>query len=32
VNGRDWSEFDREKEWVRLTNPTQKRYEMVAEY
>jgi hypothetical protein len=32
VNGQNWSEFDREKEWVRLTNPTQKRYEVVAEY
>jgi hypothetical protein len=32
VNGRSWSDFDKQKEWVRISNPDQPRYKVVAEY
>ena len=32
VNGGDWPHFDPEKEWVRIANPDQSRYEIVASY
>jgi hypothetical protein len=32
VNGKDWSDFDPAKEWVRIPNPAGERYEVVARY
>jgi hypothetical protein len=32
VNGEKWSDFDPGKEWVRITNPDTKRYEIECEY
>ncbi|MHB9063209.1 MAG: hypothetical protein ACYC4B_05425 [Pirellulaceae bacterium] len=32
VNGRDWPQFEPEKEWVRITDPDKPRYEIVASY
>ena len=32
VNGGDWPQFEPEKEWVRIANPDQLRYEIVASY
>jgi hypothetical protein len=32
VNGRDWPQFEPEKEWVRIVDPDQPRYEIVASY
>ncbi len=32
VNGQDWSQFEPEKEWVRITHPDQRYYEIVASY
>ncbi|MCW5981045.1 MAG: hypothetical protein KIT09_23385 [Bryobacteraceae bacterium] len=32
VNGRNWTEFDRDKEWVRISSPSEARYEVVASY
>jgi len=32
VNGADWRHFESEKEWVRIANPTNLRYEIVASY
>jgi hypothetical protein len=32
VNGRDWTEFDVKKEWVRIPNPTGSEYDVVASY
>ena len=32
VNGSSWSDFDQQKEWVRISNPQQPKYEIVTEY
>jgi len=32
VNGRDWPDFDVPKEWVRIANPTEQSYSVVAQY
>ena len=32
VNGRNWSDFDKQREWVRISNPDEQRYRIVAEY
>jgi hypothetical protein len=32
VNGQSWTDFDREKEWIRVKNPKEERYEIVATY
>jgi hypothetical protein len=32
VDGEHWTDFDPVKEWVRIQNPKQKRYEVVATY
>ena len=32
VNGRDWPQFEPEKEWVRIVDPDQPRYEIEASY
>jgi hypothetical protein len=32
VNGRAWSDFDVQKEWVRIANPTEPRYVIRAHY
>ena len=32
VNGQNWSDFDTQKEWVRIQNPTQPQYKIVAGY
>ena len=32
INGRDWAQYDPEKEWVRIANPDQPRYEIVVSY
>jgi hypothetical protein len=32
VNGADWPDFDAAKEWVRIQNPTEKRYAVAARY
>ena len=32
VNGGDWPQFEPGKEWVRIVNPDQSRYEIVASY
>ncbi|MEK7403513.1 MAG: hypothetical protein AAB225_00250 [Acidobacteriota bacterium] len=32
VNGKTWTDFDPRREWLRLPNPEQRRYEVVADY
>ena len=32
VNGRNWADFDREKEWVRIPNPAEPRYQVEVMY
>jgi hypothetical protein len=32
VNGRDWADFEVEKEWVRIEKPDQKRYRISVSY
>ncbi len=32
VNGQNWTDFDKQKEWVRIQNPTQPSYRIVAQY
>jgi len=32
VNGRDWTDFDVKKEWLRIRNPDRPRYSIVAGY
>jgi hypothetical protein len=32
VNGADWQHFEPDKEWVRIVNPDQPRYDIVASY
>jgi len=32
VNGQSWTDFDRQKEWVRIQNPNQMEYNIVAVY
>jgi len=32
VNGQTWTDFDKEKEWVRIQKPTQSAYKVVAQY
>jgi hypothetical protein len=32
VNGRNWTDFDRAKEWVRIADPKELRYEIAASY
>jgi hypothetical protein len=32
INGETWSDFDVRKEWVRIKNPGQQRYSLVASY
>lgn len=32
VGSKPWSDFDPSKEWVRIPNPAERRYEVVAEY
>ncbi|MFC1604893.1 hypothetical protein ACFL5F_07690 [Planctomycetota bacterium] len=32
VNGRDWTDFDVKKEWLRIKNPDRPRYSIVAGY
>jgi hypothetical protein len=32
INGHDWKDFDPQKEWVRIPQPTEKRYSMVARF
>jgi hypothetical protein len=32
LNGRNWTDFDVAKEWVRIPNPNQNHYEIVARY
>jgi hypothetical protein len=32
VNGRDWKDFDAQKEWVRIAAPKADRYDIVARY
>jgi hypothetical protein len=32
VNGQDWTDFDVEKEWLRIENPDEARYSIVAGY
>jgi hypothetical protein len=32
VNGKNWTDFDTRKEWVRIVNPTDARYSIVASY
>ena len=32
VNGEDWTDFNVEKEWVRISDPSQKRYVITASY
>jgi hypothetical protein len=32
VDGKDWTDFDREKEWVRIANPQGRQYSIVASY
>lgn len=32
VDGRDWKEFDRQKEWIQISNPVHERYSIVADY
>ncbi len=32
VNGEDWTQIDREKEWVMIANPTQPHYSIVVRY
>jgi hypothetical protein len=32
VNGQNWTDFDKEREWVRIQEPTQAEYKVVAQY
>jgi hypothetical protein len=32
VNGKKWNDFDVTKEWIRIPNPTQTHYEIMAQY
>lgn len=32
VNGQNWTDFDRDKEWVRIENPQAREYAIVASY
>jgi hypothetical protein len=32
LNGRDWTDFDTNKEWIRVGNPTQAHYSIVARF
>lgn len=32
VNGRNWTDFDARKEWVRIKDPRRRRYSVVARY
>jgi hypothetical protein len=32
VNGRQWKDFDPRKEWVRIADPGERKYTVVAEY
>jgi len=32
VNGRPWTDFDPDKEWVRINAPMESRYKIVASY
>lgn len=32
VNNREWKDFDPEREWIRIENPSEKRYEIIAIY
>jgi hypothetical protein len=32
VNGQNWTDFDKQKEWVRIEKPTQSTYKIVAQY
>jgi hypothetical protein len=32
VNGKEWTDFDTAKEWVRIPNPGEKLYRIVARY
>ncbi|HKT12426.1 MAG TPA: hypothetical protein VJW77_11435 [Terriglobia bacterium] len=32
VNGQEWTDFNAAKEWVRIKNPSEKHYEVVASY
>lgn len=32
VNGQDWTQFDPDREWVQIPNPTAKSYSIVAHY
>ena len=32
VNGRNWTDFDHDKEWVHIRNPDQRRYTIKADY
>ena len=32
VNGRNWTDFDTAKEWVRIAQPTEARYTVTASY
>jgi hypothetical protein len=32
VNGHKWADFDTAEEWVRISKPNEKRYQIVAEY
>jgi hypothetical protein len=32
VNGREWADFDAAKEWVRIGQPGERRYAIVASY
>jgi hypothetical protein len=32
VDGQNWTDFDRDKEWVRIANPQARQYTIVASY
>jgi hypothetical protein len=32
MDGQDWKEFDRQKEWIQISNPAHERYTVVANY
>jgi hypothetical protein len=32
VNGRNWTDFDPAREWVRIPSPTEARYSVVVRY
>jgi hypothetical protein len=32
VNGQAWRDFDGSKEWIRIERPTERRYEISANY